>query len=103
MTQLVLLITLTLTAVVVVVLVAYLVSIIIALAKARASLARLAAGLIAVRNHTQPLPAHMQAINRDLSALLQGLLGVNGHLAAIVGVATTVQASNRDNLTRAAL
>jgi len=101
-TQLLLAITLTLTAVVVVVLVAYLVSIIIALAKARASLARLAGGLIAVRDHTAPLPAHLQAINRDLSALLQGLLGVNGHLAAIVTVAGKAQAARGDDANRAA-
>lgn len=102
MTQLLLWITLALTAVVVVVLVAYLVGIIIALAQARASLARLATGLVAVRDQTQPLSEHMQAINRDLSALLQGLLGVNGHLAAIVGVAGSLQAGNRDDSTRAA-
>jgi len=102
MTHLLLWITLTLTAVVVVVLVAYLLGIIVALAQARASLARLAAGLVAVRDQTQPLPEHMQAINRDLAALLPGLLGVNGNLAAIVAVATSVQAGGRDHITHAA-
>lgn len=87
MTALLLWISLTLTAVVVIVLVAYLLGIIIALAQAHGCLSRLAGGLIAVRDHTQPLPEHLQAINRDLSALLGGLLAVNANLAAIVGVA----------------
>ena len=91
MTALLLDISLALTAVVVIVLVAYLVGIIIALALALGSLSRLAGGLIAVRDNTLPLPEHLQAINRDLSALLTGLLAVNANLAAIVGVAKAVK------------
>ncbi len=96
MTGLLLVISLALGAVVVLVLVAYLIGIIAALALARGSLARLAGGLIAVRDHSRPLPEHMQTINRDLAALLQALLAVNGNLGAIVGVAKAAQSgSNR--------
>ncbi len=87
MTALLLYLTLAVTAAVVLVLVVYLVGIIIALARARSSLAKLAGGLIAVRDNTHPLGQHMQEINGGLSALLQGLLAVNGDLAAIVKVA----------------
>lgn len=101
MTALLLYISLALTAVVVVVLVAYLLGIIAALALAQTSLARLAGGLAAVRDHSQPLPDHMRAINHDLSALLKGLLAVNGNLAAIAGVAQAVQ-SKQDKTAGAA-
>lgn len=94
MTALLLDISLLLTAVVVLALVVYLIGIIIALAQAQASLARLAKGLVAVRDHTRPLPHHMQAINHDLSTLLQGLLAVNANLAAIVDVAKAVKSGN---------
>jgi uncharacterized membrane protein YdbT with pleckstrin-like domain len=72
---------------VVLVLVAYLVGIIIALWGAKRSLAKLAGGLIAVRDHTAPLGDKIGAVNGGLTALLHGLLGVNADLAAIVRVA----------------
>ena len=87
MTALLLYVTLTFVAAVVLVLVVYLVGIIIALAGARRSLAKLAGGLVAIRDHTAPLGDKIGALNGGLSALLTGLLGVNGDLAAIVGVA----------------
>ena len=87
MTQLLLYLSLAVTAAVVLVLVVYLVAIIFALWSAKNSLAKLAGGLIAIRDHTQPLGDHMKSINGGLSALLEGLLAVNGDLAAIVKVA----------------
>ena len=87
MTQLLLYLSLAVTAAVVLVLVVYLIGIIFALWSAKNSLAKLAGGLIAVRDHTQPLGEHMKSINGGLSALLAGLLAVNGDLAAIVKVA----------------
>ena len=87
MTALLLYLTLGVTAAVVLVLVIYLVGIIIALWGAKNSLAKLAGGLIAIRDNTQPLGEHVQAINGGLSMLLKGLLAVNGDLAAIVRVA----------------
>ena len=87
MTAMLLYVTLAVVAAVVLVLVAYLVGIIIALAGARRSLAKLAGGLVAIRDHTAPLGDKIGALNGGLSALLTGLLGVNGDLAAIVGVA----------------
>ena len=79
------------TAAVVLVLVVYLIGIIIALWGARNSLAKLAGGLVAVRNNTQPLGEHLQAINGGLSTLLSGLLAVNGDLVVIVKVAQAMQ------------
>lgn len=87
MTALTLYLTLGVTAVIVLVLVFYLIGIIIALWHAKNSLAKLAGGLLAIRDNTQPLGQHMQAINGGLSTLLAGLLAVNGDLAAIVRVA----------------
>ena len=87
MTALLLYLTLAVTATVILVLVAYLLGIIIALRGARNSLAKLAGGLVAIRDNTQPLGAHLQTINGGLSALLTGLVAVNGDLAAIVKVA----------------
>ena len=87
MTSLLLYLTLAVTAAVVLVLVAYLVGIIIALWGAKNSLAKLAGGLAAVRDNTQPLGQDIQDLNGGLSALLKGLLAVNGDLAAIVKVA----------------
>ena len=87
MTALLLYLTLGVTAAVVLVLVIYLVGIIIALWGAKNSLAKLAGGLVAIRDNTQPLGEHVQAINGGLSTLLKGLLAVNGDLAAIVRVA----------------
>ena len=79
--------TLVVTAAVVLVLVAYLVGIIVALWSAKNSLAQLAGGLVAIRDNTAPLGAHVTSVNGGLTALLKGLLGVNDDLAAIVRVA----------------
>ncbi len=87
MTQLLLYLTLGVTAAVVLVLVVYLLGIIFALWGAKNSLNKLAGGLIAIRDNTDPLGDHMKAINGGLSTLLKGLLEVNGNLAAIVKVA----------------
>ena len=87
MTQLMLYVSLAVTAAVVLVLVLYLLGIIYALWSAGSNLQKLAGGLIAVRDNTDPLGEHMQAINGGLSALLVELLAVNNNLAAIVKVA----------------
>ena len=87
MTALLLTLTLVVTFTVVLVLVVYLLGIIVALWGAKRSLAKLAGGLVAIRDHTAPLGDKLGAINGGLSTLLQGLLGVNGDLAAIVRVA----------------
>lgn len=79
--------TLVVTFTVVLVLVVYLLGIILALWGAKRSLAKLAGGLVAIRDHTAPLGDKLGAINGGLTTLLQGLLGVNGDLAAIVRVA----------------
>ena len=87
MTALLLTVTLVVTFTVVLVLVVYLLGIIVALWGAKRSLAKLAGGLVAIRDHTAPLGDKLGAINGGLSTLLQGLLGANGDLAAIVRVA----------------
>lgn len=87
MTAVLLYVTLAVTAAIVLVLVVYLVGIIVALAGAKRSLAKLAGGLVAIRDHTAPLGDKIGALNGGLSSLLAGLLGVNGDLAAIVSVA----------------
>lgn len=87
MTALLLYLTLGVAALIVAVLVVYLVAIVHALASAKRSLEQLAQGLIAVRDHTRPLPEHMNAINGGLTTLLQGLVAVNGDLAAVVQIA----------------
>lgn len=87
MTAWLLTLTLVVTFTVVLVLVVYLLGIIVALWGAKRSLAKLAGGLVAIRDHTAPLGDKLGAINGGLSTLLQGLLGVNGDLAAIVRVA----------------
>ena len=87
MTALLLNLSLVVVAAIVLVLVGYLIGIIAALWGAKNNLSKLAGGLVAVRDHTQPLGGHVQAINGGLSALLTGLLAVNGDLAAIVRVA----------------
>ncbi len=87
MTAWLLTLTLVVTFTVVLVLVVYLLGIILALWGAKRSLAKLAGGLVAIRDHTAPLGDKLGAINGGLTTLLQGLLGVNGDLAAIVRVA----------------
>ena len=87
MTALLLYATLAVTAAIVVVLVIYLLGIIVALWGAKRSLARLAGGLVAIRDHTAPLDDKVGAVNGGLTALLTGLLAVNADLAAVVRVA----------------
>lgn len=87
MTAWLLTLTLAVTFAVVLVLVVYLLGIIVALWGAKRSLAQLAGRLVAIRDHTAPLGDKLGAINGGLTTLLQGLLGVNGDLAAIVRVA----------------
>jgi len=87
MTQLMLYASLIVTAAVVLVLVVYLLGIIYALWSAGSNLQKLAGGLIAIRDNTDPLGEHMQAVNGGLSSLLVELLAVNNNLAAIVKVA----------------
>ena len=87
MTALLLNVSLIVTFTVVGVLVVYLVGIIVALIGAKRSLAQLAGGLVAIRDHTQPLGAKVGTINGGLTALLKGLLAVNADLAAVVRVA----------------
>ena len=87
MTSTLLTLTLIVTAAIVLVLVVYLVGIIIALWGAKRSLAQLAGALVAIRDNTAPLGDKIGALNGGLSTLLQGLLGVNGDLAAVVRVA----------------
>ena len=87
MTQVLLYLSLAVTAAVVVVLVVYLLGIIIALQGAINDLSKLAGGLIAIRDNTNPLGGHLQAINGGLSELLEKLLATNGNLGAIVKVA----------------
>jgi len=87
MTQLLVVLTLALTLAIVLVLVGYLLAIIYALWSAGTNLKNLAGGLVAIRDNTQPLPEDVQTINGALSALLAGLLDVNGNLTAIVKVA----------------
>ncbi len=87
MTQLLLVISLIVTTAVVLVVVGYLIAIIIALVGAYRNLSKLAGGLIATKENTDPLGEYVQTINGGLSTLLKGLLSVNGNLAAIVKVA----------------
>ena len=87
MTNLLVVLSLGILLAVVLVLVGYLVAIIITLWSAGTHLKDLAGGLVAIRDNTAPLPHDIPVINGALSALLTGLLDVNGNLAAIVRVA----------------
>lgn len=87
MTNLLLYWTLGVTGAVVLALVVYLLGIIWALWGTLSNLNQLAAGLVAVRDHCEPLPEHLQAINGGLGTLLTKLLAVNNNLGAIVKVA----------------
>jgi hypothetical protein len=69
--------------IVVLVLVYYLIGIILALRKASRNLSQLAAGLDAIVSHSAPLEGKLGTINGALGQLLNGLLSVNGHLAAV--------------------
>ena len=87
MTNLLVVLSLVVTLAIVLVLVGYLLGIIYALWGAGTNLKKLAGGLVAIRDNTQPLPEDIPAINGALIALLDRLLKVNGNLAAIVSVA----------------
>lgn len=95
MTQLLVVISLVVVLAVVLVVVGYLLGIIYYLWGSKNALAALAGGLVAVRDNTDPLADHIQAINGGLSTLLQGLLDVNGNLATIVGVAQGMETTNQ--------
>ena len=88
MTQLLLVISLIVITAVVLVVVGYLIAIIYALVGAYSNLSKLAGGLIAIKENTDPLAGHIGNINGGLSTLLAGLLKVNNNLGAIVKVAT---------------
>lgn len=77
--------------IVVLALVAYLLGIILALRRADRNLAALAGGLAAIAGHTEPLPDKLGTINGALGQLLQGLLAVDGHLAAVARLLTKRQ------------
>jgi hypothetical protein len=87
MTQLLLVISLVVILAVVLVVVGYLLAIIVALLGAYGNLSKLAGGLIAIRENTNPLGDHVDAMNGGLSSLLKGLLKVNDNLTGIVKVA----------------
>ncbi len=75
-------------ALVVVLLVAYhLIGIYLALRKGRGHLAKLAGGLIQIRDDTVPLNGKIETINGGLSQLAAPLLAANGHLARILAIA----------------
>jgi hypothetical protein len=65
---------------VVVALAGYLIAIAWALLDTRRSVAAIADGLEAVRDHTTPLPEKLTTINGALGALLGGLETASGHL-----------------------
>jgi hypothetical protein len=75
-----LILTLITVALVVVALAGYLIAIAWALLDARRSVAAVADGLEAVRDHTGPLPERLTTINGALGALLGGLEAAEGHL-----------------------
>ena len=87
MTSLLVTLSLGVTLAIVLVLVGYLLAIIAALWSAGTTLNKLAGGLVAVRDNTNPLPVDIPVINGALTELLTRLLDVNGNLVAIVGVA----------------
>ena len=73
-------------ALVVLALAGYLIAIGWALLDARRSVAAIADGLEAVREHTGPLPEKLTAINGALGALLGGLETAERHLGRAAGV-----------------
>ncbi len=75
-------------ALVVVLVVAYqLIGIYLALRNGRGHLAKLAGGLIQIRDDTVPLNGKIETINGGLSQLAAPLLAANGHLARILVIA----------------
>ena len=75
-----LILTLITTGLVVVALAGYLTAIAWALLDTKRSVAAIADGLEAVRDHTAPLPEKLTTINGALGALLGGLEAADGHL-----------------------
>ena len=75
-----LILTLVIAALVVLALAGYLIAIAWALLDARRSVAAIADGLEAVRDHTAPLPDKLTTINGALGALLGGLETADGHV-----------------------
>ena len=73
-------------ALVVIALAGYLIAIAWALLDTRRSVAAIADGLVAVRDHTAPLPEKLTTINGALGALLGGLEAADRHLARAAGV-----------------
>jgi len=73
-------------ALVVLALAGYLIAIAWALLDTRRSVAAIADGLEAVRDHTGPLPEKLTTINGALGALLGGLETANRHLERTAGV-----------------
>ena len=76
-------ITLAVVLIVVAALVVYLLGIIVALSRANKNLQQLAGGLDQIVRDTQPLSDKLTTINNALTKLLGGLVGVDGHLAAV--------------------
>lgn len=72
--------------VVVAVLVVYLVLIIVALRQAGNHLAKLAGGLQAIVDNTQPLPGHVATINNALGTLHGGLESIDANLVGVAQV-----------------
>lgn len=75
-------ITLATVLIVVLALVVYLLGIIIALRRASQNLSQLAGGLDQVVQNTEPLADKLTTINEALGQVLNGLVAVDGHLAA---------------------
>lgn len=75
-----LILTLVTAGLVVVALAGYLIAIAWALLDTKRSVAAIADGLEAVRDHTAPLPEKLTTINGALGALLGGLEAADGHL-----------------------
>jgi len=65
----------------------HLIGIFISLKRGADDLAKLASGLVAIRDNTAPLNGKVDDINAGLSELVPPLLAANGNLAAIVTVA----------------
>ena len=83
------LISLILVLVIVAVVAYHLIGIFFALKRGGDHLAKLADGLVAIRDNTAPLNEKIDNINGGLAALLPPLLATNSNLAAIVKVATS--------------
>ena len=86
-----LILTLATVAVVVLVLVGYLVLTLVALNAAKASVKAVADGLEVVARQSAPLPEYLTTINGGLSALLNGLLAADGHLARVASLLGLLQ------------